>query len=636
MNDAKGKRMRRNINLYAGAAMVLASLGVTASSVLPAFAASATPATPAPVAARAYLAGENPSGLRALAQSISTPGSRDYRKFVTSAQFIAEFGPTAEQTSAVENWLREQGVTVTGSTEHYVAFDGSAAQVAALESMESLPAGVLGVLTNTEGQSTQANTTSASTEPTRTAGADGNRVRSPGLRTASHAAADGTVQACSHYYGEVVVKGLPESYGRTSFPAVGCGYVPSQLRTAYGVTQSGLTGRGVTIGIVGIGTDPDLEAAVNHFATDTGDAPFAVGQFEQLLPTGPNATCTDVGWAAERAEDVEVAHGLAPGADVVYSASPCVPDDADVNSDLVSLLDGLDRLVDSQAADVISTSWATDDSTVSPAMVAAWNQTFEEAAVEGIGLNFASGDSGDYSLGGSARAETEFPADDPWVTSVGGTTLEVDKSGSYRFETGWGASEVDASGDGAQWTAPLPGVFDNGGGGGTSTLFSQPWYQQAVVPRSLSGAGGAASPMRVVPDVAADADFFTGLWIGEPLPNGSTAGGTSLASPLFAAIQADAQQALGGRLGFANPLLYSHYGSTMFHDVTDNPLGSTPVALAFADIDRQGNAAPGSASLITEGRDTSLHATRGYDDVTGLGSPACGYLAAFLQHDAVP
>lgn len=534
----------------------------------------------------------------------------------------------------MESWLRGRGATITGATEHYIAFDGSPARVAELEGTASLPAGVLGVITNTEGRQAQADLASRPMPTGTSAGGEGELVPGSARESVVDATADDTVQACSHYYGEVLVKGLPETYGRTSFPAVGCGYLPAQLRSAYGVTRSGLTGEGVTIGIVGIGTDPDLETSADEFATDTGDAPFAAGQFEQLVPTGPNATCDDEEWNQERAQDVEVAHGLASGADIVYSASPCVPDDSDTNSDLVSLLDGLDRLVDTRAADVISTSWATDDSTVSPATVAAWEQTFEEAAVEGVGLYFASGDGGDYSLGGSVRAETEFPADDPWVTGVGGTTLEVDKSGGYLFETGWGSNEVDASSGGGAWAGPPPGDFESGGGGGTSTLFAQPWYQRSVVPELLAEAGSGTQPMRVVPDVAADADFFTGLWIGEPLPDGSTAGGTSMASPLFAAIQADAQQAVGGRLGFANPLLYSEYGSKMFHDVTDHPLGSTPVALAFADIDTHGNAVPGSASLITEGEDTSLHATSGYDDVTGLGSPAPGYLAAFLT-DAV-
>lgn len=594
--------------------------------------------TPPPqVAARAYLAGRDPGGLTALARGVSAPGSPDYRDFLTAAQFLARFGPTSEQTSAVESWLRGLGVTVTGATEHYVAFDGTAAQVAAIEKIERLPTGVLGVLTNTEGRPSQSGTSS------------GSAVTATGVATAHDSATDSTaasrkststtddasVPACSQYYGQVMVKGLPEAYGETSFPAVGCGYLPSQLRSAYGVTQSGLTGKGAKIGIVGIGTNSDFEASADSFAKSVGDAPFAAGQFTQLPPADPDTVCDDVSWDAESAMDVEVAHGLAPDADVVYSEAPCVPNDTDVNSALVSLLDGLDRLVDTRAVDVVSTSWATDDSDLSPAMVAAWQQTFEEAAVEGIGLYFSSGDGGDSSLGGTAPAQTEFPADDPWVTSVGGTTLEVDKAGDYLFETGWGSSEDDSSSDGKSWTSALPGQPTDGSGGGTSALFLQPWYQAGVVPDSLAEAHGHTAPMRVVPDVAADADFYTGLYIGEPLPDGETAGGTSMASPLFAAIQADAEQALGGRIGFANPLLYSHYRSPMFHDVTDHPLGSTPVALAFADIDSDGVAVPGTASLITEGQDTSLHATPGYDDVTGLGSPADGYLAAFLNGDAL-
>ena len=103
--------------------------------------------------------------------------------------------------------------------------------------------------------------------------------------------------------------------------------------------------------------------------------------------------------------------------------------------------------------------------------------------------------------------------------------------------------------------------------------------------------------MRVVPDIAADADPFTGSLVGETLSPGpgqpatyqeGPGGGTSAACPLIAGMQADAQQLAGGApIGFANPAIYARYGTRAYHDVTDQPLGSgfTPaVALPAASL----------------------------------------------------
>ncbi|MEV0066376.1 S53 family serine peptidase [Amycolatopsis sp. NPDC050768] len=564
---------------------------------VPLLGAGAVPASAAPpqISARAYLSGQNPQGMAALAKAVSDPAGPAYRHFLSAQQFWHDFGPTPAQTTEVQDELRAAGATVTGATSHYVAFTASPAQVEAWA--KAAPDHVIAVVP-VAGNGSPA-------------------------QQANDAETDAPATACSHYYGEVVVKSLPEAYGRTEFPATSCGYLPSQLRKAYGVTHSGLTGKGVKIGVVGIGTDPQFENSLNADATAFGDKAFAPGQFAQRYPTGQSSVCDEPTWGIEREMDATIAHGMAPDADVVYSAANCAADKTDPQATMISLLDGLDRLVDDRAVDVVSTSWTTLDSNVSPAMIAAWDQTFQQSAIEGIGLYYSSGDKGDNSAGGTRAPQTEYPASDPWVTAVGGTTLEVDKNSDYVFETGWGTTETDSSGDGKTWSTSPPGSFNTGTGGGRSALFHQPPYQNGVVPAALSKGD------RVVPDVAVDADFYAGLAVPDPLPGGLTNGGTSLASPLFAAIQADAQQAAGTPIGFANPLLYAHHGSALFHDVTDHPFGGTPVARVVSETDEHGNALPGTATLITDGHDGALTATPGYDDVTGLGSPALGYLAAF-------
>ena len=199
------------------------------------------------------------------------------------------------------------------------------------------------------------------------------------------------------------------------------------------------------------------------------------------------------GWAPEESLDVEMAHGLAPDANVVYvGANSCTDDD---------LLGAISNIVDNHLADVISNSWGeimhtTDNADITATEISAYEQVFKQAAVEGIGINFSAGDCGDSSPFAAAtgancqadtsRAQANWPDSDPWVTSVGGTALGLDsKSGSYGFETDMGTQRSALSADGTSWT-PLPGNFYFGGGGGTSEDFAQPWYQRGTVPNSLS------------------------------------------------------------------------------------------------------------------------------------------------------
>jgi subtilase family serine protease len=142
--------------------------------------------------------------------------------------------------------------------------------------------------------------------------------------------------------------------------------------------------------------------------------------------------------------------------------------------------------------------------------------------------------------------------------------------------------------------------------------------------------------MRVTPDVSALADPSTGILVGETTlqPNGTTyafslsrIGGTSVASPVWAGIEADAQQAAGHPLGFANPLIYQRYGTSAFHDVTDHPFGPQvqlyEVRNNYTDPDtKTGPLVTYLRALGIDGEGAAaLHAVRGYDDATGVGSP---------------
>jgi hypothetical protein len=98
-------------------------------------------------------------------------------------------------------------------------------------------------------------------------------------------------------------------------------------------------------------------------------------------------------------------------------------------------------------------------------------------------------------------------------------------------------------------------------------------------------------------------------------------------------VQALAQEARGGKaIGFANPSIYSKFGSKVYHDVTDKPTG-TDLAVARVDFVNGFDASGGLATSVRSlGKDSSLSAVKGYDDVTGVGTPANGYVESYGRH----
>ena len=454
---------------------------------------------------------------------------------------------------------------------------------------------------------------------------------------------------CSTYYGEKTATNKPKAYGKFQ-PWTNCGYTPSQVRGAYGVAASGMTGKGQTVAIVDAYASPTIKADANQFATVVGDQPFAAGQFKQYQAgpyslAGPNE-CDAAGWYGEETLDVEAVHGQAPDANVRYVAAGSCQD-----SDLAN---ALAAIVDTDLASIVSNSWGE------PASYSTTNATFDlifqVGALEGIGFMFSSGDSGYEGPGEdpiSPTDQVDYPTSSPYVTSVGGTSLAVSKTKSYQWETSWGTlldPLIHLKNGGKKWQYTPPGKYPDyyggSGGGGVSTEYTQPSYQAGVVPTSLAtklpDGTTSSTPMRVVPDVSALADPSTGMLVGQTTlqPNGKTyafslsrIGGTSVACPTFAGIEADAQQAAGGALGFANPSIYyldTHfaYGSSnaAYNDVTDHPLGPGYLAMVrnnYTDpYTKQGPLLTylRTLGLNGEGAD-KLRAVTGYDDATGVGSP---------------
>jgi subtilase family serine protease len=578
---------------------------------------------------RVYLSGRNQAGLRTLARQVSTPGDQHYRHFLTPAQYAATFGPTTEQRTAVTSWLRGCGFSVTGGNTHYVGASGDQAAVECATDAPMhvfrwrgttvrAPAGRLSVP-----QAVADDVLSISGLSTLTT-----KVRPATTGLAGHpAAATAAATTCSSYWGESPATTVPPAYGATR-PWHVCGYLPSQLRSAYGVTGTGLTGTGIKVAVVGAFASDTVASDVQTYASRHGEQAWASGQLTQVVPDGLPPQPSS--WTMEEIMDVEAVHAIAPSAGVVYVASA----DAEDNS----FVDAISRIVDGRLADIVSGSWVLGaDTGIPSATVLAFEQNFLQGAVEGIGFFFASGDEGSQAASGDGSGPlitaTEYPASDPWVTAVGGTTLAIGAGGQYLWETGRETDYAQLSDDGGSWVSP-PGTFSGGSGGGASGLFRRPWYQPGT-PRAASTDNAGAR--RIVPDVSMVADPVTGMLVGQTfaLPTGGVyvefaTGGTSLSAPLFAGVQALAQQRAGHALGFANPAIYRAAASGGFRDVTDTPPGvTTPLAAVHTvtTVSPTGQVTT-TFVLATLGRaqDTGLATTVGFDNVTGVGSPTSRYI----------
>lgn len=582
------------------------------------------------VSARVYLAGRDATGLAAYAKAVSDPTSAAYGKYLSAKQAQQHFGATAEQVAAVKSWLASAGLKVTGVTQHYVSVSGD---VAAAEKAFG---------TQLHNYAKGSKTYRA---PSRTASApeslNGAVLTVTGLDTAPHKAdhddqlpGPSTVfknaGPFSSYYGSNVASTLPDAYGG-KIPYAVQGYTGKQLRAAYGA--GGYTGKGVRVAITDAFASPTIAFDAKTYAKKHGDAAWKTGQLSQVLPKNYTHTgadeCNASGWYGEETLDVEAVHAVAPDANVTYvGGASCMDDD---------LLDSLSTIVDKHLADLVSNSWGDIEANQTPDLAAAYDQVFQIGAVEGIGFYFSSGDDGDE-VANTGTKQVGTPANSAWVTAVGGTSLAVGKGDKYLWETGWGTEKATLSADGKSWT-DFPGAFASGAGGGTSKTVAEPFYQKGVVPDALAKANDAAGN-RVVPDISAIADPNTGFLVGQTQTQGDGSesyseyriGGTSLASPVIAAVQALAQEARGGKaIGFANPSIYAKYGTKAYHDVTDDPTGSG-LAVARVDFVNGYDATDGLATSVRSlGKDSSLSAVKGYDDVTGVGTPANGYVESFRR-----
>lgn len=350
-------------------------------------------------------------------------------------------------------------------------------------------------------------------------------------------------------------------------------YTPAQIQAGYGFSSlysSGITGKGQTIAIVDAYGSKSLVNDVKVFNTQFGLPQLCSSSCSSGVPSltivyAEPKQGSNSGWGVETSLDVEWAHAIAPQANIILVVA--------ATNSFSNMFNAVNFVVTkgSSYAQVISMSWGgsefSSETTYSTSI-------FQPAASEKITAVAASGDSG----------SEIYPSTDPYVLSVGGTTLTLSSSGAY------------VSGGEAAWSDS---------GGGYSTVFKEPLWQSSPSPGIPDPTG-----MRGNPDVAYDANPSTGVWIYdsttyEGFVGWYGIGGTSIGAPQWAALVALTNQARGIQ-GFVNPAAYS-IGFA----------GGTTYASNFHDI--------------TSGCNTSGYCTKGgWDAVTGWGSPIASALATDL------
>ncbi|MBV8683807.1 MAG: S8/S53 family peptidase [Caulobacteraceae bacterium] len=347
-------------------------------------------------------------------------------------------------------------------------------------------------------------------------------------------------------------------------------YSPEQVAALYGF-PTGVTGAGECVAIIelGGGFDPtDLDAYFQ--AQGVNPAPTVVAVLVDGASNSPGGGVNSADGEVDL--DIEVVGAVAPGARIAVYFAP--------NTD-----QGFIDAVSTAAHDttnkpsVISISWGGPESSWSQQSITALDEAFQAAATMGVTVCVASGDSG--SSDGASGDNVDFPASSPHALACGGTSLSA-SGAQISSESVWN--------DGAQGGA---------GGGGVSTMFALPAFQQGL---SATKTGGASSPlaMRGVPDVAGDADPETGYQVRIDGQD-TVIGGTSAVAPLWSALIALVNQARGTPVGYPHAQLYA-----------------TPAA--FNDI--------------TQGNNGDFQATPGWDACTGLGSPKGAAIAALLAPPA--
>ena len=484
-------------------------------------------------------------------QEIYDPTSANYRKFVSVREFTERFGPSQEDYDAVLAFAKASGFTVVGGSRDgfNLELKGSVAKV---EKAFNVTMGVY--------QHPTENRTFFAPDREPSANLSVRLWRVSGLDSYS----------IPHPMYERRDARLRSNVVKGSCP--GGRYCGSDMRAAY-YGGTALTGTGQNIALLEL-AGTDLADLTTYYKNVNQTEPYT----PTLVSTGGFSTsclnangCDDT----EQTLDMTQAMGMAPGSTMLYNYVCGDGSSFDETACLAAISTA--KALSNQ----ISCSWAW-----SPADPSSDDPYYQKFAAQGQNFFTASGDSGGYP---SPASPFYYPAEDDYVTAVGGTDLQVASAGGpWSSETAWSHSGGGISQD----NIPIPA-----------------WQQLAGV---ITTTNKGSKTLRNVPDVAAEANFDFYVCADQSGCQ-SGFGGTSFAAPMWAGYMALVnQQAIANGnppLGFVNPAIYNiGVGSgytTAFHDITSG-----------------GNGA---------GRFTSV---TGYDLVTGWGSPNGNGLIAALAGKA--
>jgi len=477
----------------------------------------------------------NQSELDSLLKDVYDPSSASYRHFLSVEEFTEKFGPTQEDYDAVIHFAEEHGLTVVGTSRNRVNIDVRGS-VSNIEEAFHLTMGLY--QHPTENRIFYA----PDREPTpdlaiqlwHISGLDNYSIPRPAVH-----------------------RGQAARPNATTGSGPSASFLGSDMRAAY--YGGSLTGSGQSLGLLEfVGTDlADLTTYFKN-AGQTNNVPITLDSTDGTSTSClASQNCDDT----EQTLDMTQAIGMAPGL-----------------SSLVMYVGSTDSAIFNAMATAsplnaqLSSSW-----TWSPADPSTDNPFFQEFALQGQNLFQAAGDSGKWTTSGTASEI--FPADDVFVTSVGGTDLDTSgAAGPWSSETAW----VD------------------GGGGISPNKFAIPSWQTAAA----GGCSSCSKTLRNGPDVSANANFTFYVCADQTTCTANEFGGTSFAAPMWAGYLAlvNEQAVANGNptVGFINPSLYTIGASSSyksdFHDITSGSNGFS--ATAGYDL-ATGWGSPNGSGLIT-------------------------------------
>ncbi|HEY6250609.1 MAG TPA: protease pro-enzyme activation domain-containing protein [Candidatus Angelobacter sp.] len=493
----------------------------------------------------------NQGELTSLLGRLSDPSSPDYHHFLSVDQFTEQFGPTVQDYQAVIDFAKANGFDVTDTPANRLLVDveGSVAQIqqAFHVSMRVY-------------QHPKENRTFYSPD------------REPSLALSVpvwHIAGLNDFSIPRPKIKQLAVGQAIHSNAGGSGPQGA--FRPSDMRAAY-YGGTALTGSGQSVAMV--------EFDGYNMADVTGDMGGQTINVPIVNVLIDGASAGSDGNDGEQALDIAQAIGMAPGLSSVRVYIAPITTSIGVGD-----VDMFNRMATDNISKSISCSWGWN-----PADTAQNDPIFQQFQAQGQTLFVASGDSGAYT--GSNATDFSFPAEDVFVSAVGGTDLTTNGAGGpWAAETAW----------------------PNSGGGPADDGFALPSWQSGVA----STSNGGSTTIRNLPDVAAEANFDNILCNNGTCTFNQT-GGTSYAAPRWAGFIAlvNQQSVAGGNstVGFINPAIYAIGKSTSF--TSD-----------FHDITSGNN---------NNGRGQSFNAVAGYDLVTGWGSPNGQNLINALAGSATP